>query len=236
MLAERRSRPGRAALGVWLAVIAGFVDAVGYIELHRTFVAHMTGNTNQLGQQLAKVAWTAALPLLIAVVTFVVSIALVTRLTDTADERGLRSPTAAALAIEALLLAVFMAYGSSARQHGTIPGHGVAFYLCLVSAVAAMGAQTAALTKWGERTIRTTYLSGMLTRLGQELARLPANRGTLRAGRSLAAVVYCVLFVAFLAGAVLGTWLLSRIALWSLAVPLAAVAVAAVADWLRPSS
>lgn len=225
---------------MWLAGIAGFVDAVGYIQLHRLFVAHMTGNTDQLGQQLARSDIAAAVPLVVAVATFVISIAFVTGLTDAADEAGLRSPTVAALAVEAALLALFMGYGSYVIERGRVPSQGPAFYVCLVAAVAAMGSQTAAVTKWGGRTIRTTYLSGMLTRLGQELARLPMGRhGEKRGGKGAepaAALVYFALFAGFLGGAVLGTWTLARIELWAVAVPLAAVVAAAGVDWWRPTT
>jgi uncharacterized membrane protein YoaK (UPF0700 family) len=232
--AETSAGPQRALLGVWLAVVAGFVDAVGYLVLHREFVAHMTGNTNQLGQQLAHVSLLAAVPLIVAVATFVISIALVTLGIEVAAQRGIDWQTGPALLFEALLLAVFMVYGADVTRHGTVPGRGVAFYICAISAVAAMGVQTAALTKWGSRTIRTTYLSGMLTCLGQESARLLAGRtagGSRRAGDApsgTAVLVYVSLFAGFLGGGVFGTWALGRLALWSLAVPLGAVVAAAV--------
>jgi uncharacterized membrane protein YoaK (UPF0700 family) len=238
--AEERLGPERAVLGLWLAAVAGFVDAVGYIQLHNLFVAHMTGNTNQLGQRLALTHLSAAVPLMVAVASFVGSIALVTVLTDLADEKGLRSPTAAGLVVEAALLALFMASGSMVTRHDTVPGHSVSFYVCAVSAVCAMGAQTAAVSKWGGRTIRTTYISGMLTRLGQQLARLPQihRRGGSSKDREAhpgMAAVYFALFLGFLGGGVLGTWTVSRISLWSLALPLGAVATAAVVDWWRPT-
>jgi uncharacterized membrane protein YoaK (UPF0700 family) len=238
--AKGRLGPERAVLGIWLAAVAGFVDAVGYIQLHNLFVAHMTGNTNQFGQRLALTHLSAAVPLVVAVASFVGSIAIVTYLTDVADENGLRSPTAAGLAVEAALLALFMAYGSTVRHHDTVPGHGVSFYICAIAAVCAMGAQTAALSKWGGRTIRTTYVSGMLTRLGQQLARLPQIHR--RGGSSKdneahpgMAAVYFALFLGFLGGGVLGTWSLSRISLWSLALPLGAVVTASVVDSWRPA-
>ncbi|HEY7396905.1 MAG TPA: DUF1275 family protein, partial [Gaiellaceae bacterium] len=168
MTAERR----QIALAVWLAAIAGFVDAVGYLVLRQIFVAHMTGNTNQLGQRLGRGDLGGAVPLAVAVGVFVGSIAGFTVVLEAAMRRRMRSPAAVAFVLEAGLVVLFMLVGGAALEHDVLPDRGAAFYVCLTSAIAAMGAQTAAVTKWGSRTVRSTYVSGMLTRLGQESAAL----------------------------------------------------------------
>lgn len=49
--------------GLWhaavLCLVAGFVDAIGYLDLGHVFTANMTGNTVLLGVALAKADWTA---------------------------------------------------------------------------------------------------------------------------------------------------------------------------------
>lgn len=53
---EVRARVWHAAV---LCLIAGFVDAIGYIELGHVFTANMTGNTVLLGVALVKGDWIA---------------------------------------------------------------------------------------------------------------------------------------------------------------------------------
>lgn len=241
-------RSGRQArLAVLLAAVAGFVDAAGFLVLHEVFVAHMTGNTDQLGQGLGAGIGHVA-PLIAAPATFVCSIALTTVLVELETRAGRRSPTAAALGLELVLLAAAMAYGGSVVHHGAVRGLGASFYAVLVLVVAAMGAQTATITTCGSRTIRTTYISGMLTRLAQELANLAlgpragdgasylADRLNLGGRRVSAwhALVYASLWGGFLAGAVLGAFAVVRWQLWALGFPLGALALVLALDLRRP--
>ncbi|HEX6761589.1 MAG TPA: YoaK family protein [Gaiellaceae bacterium] len=242
MTTQRR----QVALAVWLASVAGFVDAIGYLVLHQLFVAHMTGNTNQLGQRLGRGELAAAVPVVAAVLAFVASITAFTLVLETAVRGRLRSPAAAAFVLEAGLVVVFMLVGAGALRGGVLPDRGPAFYVCLVSAIAAMGAQTAAVTKWGARSVRTTYISGMLTRLGQESALLIAGcrpgpsyvhdrlgLGTRREALGGAAA-YLSLWLAFVGGGTLGAFALGRVELWSLVAPATALLAAAAFDWWRP--
>lgn len=237
-----------ARLAILLASVAGFVDAAGYIVLHGIFVAHITGDTNLLGQRLGRGDLAGAVPLVVAVVVFVLAVALVTAAIEGVARRGRRSPTLPALAFDAGLVAAFMAYGSVRFHHGTIPGHGVdGFYVLLALAACAMGTQAATVTKWGSKTIRTTYVSGMMTRFAQNVVNALAPRRDDapsylrdqlglegRAESARAAVVYLALWSAFLGGAVLGAWAELRFALWSLAFPLGALVLAVLADLRRP--
>jgi uncharacterized membrane protein YoaK (UPF0700 family) len=214
-----------ARLAVVLAAVAGFVDAACYLTLHRLFVAHVTGDSNLLGQHIGRGDVTGAIPLAVTILVFALSIFLATIGIELATRRRLRSPLALALLAEALLLLVVMVDGS--------PGRGLGgYYVLLVLAVADVGIQTAALAKCGGRTVRTTYLSGMTTRFAQELAHsvvAPADRrapsylrdelGLDEHARSV--WLYAALVVAFVAGASLAAFSVVRIALWSLAFPVA---------------
>jgi uncharacterized membrane protein YoaK (UPF0700 family) len=237
-------------LAVTLAAVAGFVDAACYLTLHQLFVAHVTGDTNLLGQRLGRGDLVGAVPLAVTIVCFAVSIAVATACVEVATRRGVHSPLAGALVAEALLLALVMAYGERLVRHGTIPGRTAGgYYVLLCCAVSALGIQTAAFVKCGGRTIRTTYLSGMSTRLGQELANvlLPPPRadepsyvrdrlglgGQLESGRG--AELYLSLVVAFVAGASFAVWCVLRIELWALALPIAALLLAAAVDGRRPA-
>src|SRR5581483_8348500 len=89
------------------------------------------------------------------------------------------------------------------------------FWVCLALAVCAMGVQTAAVTKLGKRTIRTTYLSGMATRLAQSVVRAD------RAG----ATIYAGLVTVFVAGAAAGAFAFTRLGVPAFGIAAAAVAV-----------
>ena len=246
-MAETRRQAGLAIL---LASVAGFVDAAGYIVLHGIFVAHVTGDTNLLGQRLGRGDLPGALPLVAIVGVFLCAVALVTALVELATRRRWRSPTVAALALEAALVAAFMVYGSRLLRNGTIPGHGIGgYYVLLALAGCAMGPQAATVTKWGGRTIRTTYMSGMTTRLAQNAVNALARPGRdgepsylrdhlgleSRGASARAAVVYVALWGAFLGGAVLGSWGELRFGLWTLGFPLGGLVLAVLVDLRRPA-
>jgi uncharacterized membrane protein YoaK (UPF0700 family) len=75
----------------------------------------------------------------------------------------------AVLAIEAALLVAFMFGGHAALRHGPVPtSDGAAFYGLVAIVTIAIGLQTAALQRAGGRVVRTTYVTGMLTRLAEE--------------------------------------------------------------------
>ena len=231
-----QSRPARLALT--LAAVAGFVDAACYLTLHRLFVAHVSGDANLFGQHLGRGDLGGAVPLAVAVGFFAASVTAATVGMELATRRRWPSPLALALVVEAMLLAFLMCYGGPEIREGTIPGHAVGgYYLLLFCAVSAMGVQTAALTKAGQRTVRTTYISGMTTRFAQELANLllpppswecPSyTRDTLglnsRRCSLRGALLYAGLAVCFMIGAVAAVYAVLRIDLWALTFPVAAL-------------
>lgn len=241
----------RVRLALALAAVAGFVDAVGYASLHELFVAHMTGNSDLLGRHLGQTELAAAVPLIVAVGVFVGSIALATVGLELAAWRTRRSPPAFAIAFEALLVGALLGYGSLALHGDVLPEGRTSFYVVAVLAIAAMGVQAAGLAKWESRTIRTTYISGMLTRLGQELAnRAVGARGRERrqswlrdelrldepSGAPRRAAVYLGLWLAFVAGGVAAAFLVPHWHWHALALPLGVLVAAAAVELRRPSS
>jgi uncharacterized membrane protein YoaK (UPF0700 family) len=220
-------RPRQAALAVLLAGVAGFVDAVGYLLLHGLFVAHITGDTDKVGQGLARASFATTAPIALAVLEWTLSIAVATLAIELATRRGMRAPVAVALAVEAALIAALMGW----RPSG--------FHAREALAVCAMGVQTATVAKWGRQTIRTTYLSGMLTRLAQAAAHLVARparnepsylRDTLglddRRHSAVMSLLYVSLWLGFVGGAVAGAWTTKHWQLWGLSLPLAGLGVA----------
>jgi uncharacterized membrane protein YoaK (UPF0700 family) len=202
-------------LAVALAAVAGFVDVVGYLTLHRLFVAHMTGNTSKLGVALGHGDLGRALPLAVAPILFAAGVAAGTVLVDARR-------SAAAVVAQAALVAAFMSYGSTVAHDGTAPSRTAAFYVLEAFATLALGLQTAALTEIGGATVRTSYISGVLTNLAQ---------GLVRRDRDKPLALFAALIAAYLAGAAGGSWTLRELALWCLALPL--VVLLAVAYEMR---
>lgn len=230
-----------------LAVAAGCVDAVSFIVLHHIFTANMTGNTTILGIAAGRGDGAAVLPLAVAVVVFVAAIVLATALLEIAARRGLRSSAAPMLALEAALVAAMMVDGRYVIRHNTTPDHFVGFYTLLTLAIVAMGIQTASLTQALGRTLRTTYVSGLLTTFGQDLLNAlwppPAGRasylrdelGLGSRGESLRRLLLrLAVWTAFLGGAVWGGFGERRWTTWTLAASLGAIAAAAAIDLRRP--
>jgi uncharacterized membrane protein YoaK (UPF0700 family) len=186
-------------LALALAAVAGFVDVVGYLTLNHLFSAHMTGNTSKLGVALGHGSLGDALPMALALVLFAVGIAVGTVLVDA------RRP-AAALTLQAVLIAAFMAIVGSGRHP---------YYVLEACSTAALGLQTAALTHIGGTTIRTSYVSGVLTNLTQGLVRRARGERADRPLGLLAAILF-----AYGAGATAGSLTLHDLRIWCLAIPI----------------
>jgi uncharacterized membrane protein YoaK (UPF0700 family) len=206
---RRRNIGSAEATAVALGAVAGYLDVVGYLTLHHLFTAHMTGNASKLGAAIARGDPLPLAALVAAPALFVVAVAVGTVLAD----RGRRRYE---YVLQAIFVACFMSYGASVVRHGTVVTSSVAFYVLESLAVLALGLQTAAFTEVAGDTTRTTYLSGMLTRLGQLLARGGSRRRLL---------LLAGLWFAYAGGATLGAYLLGPLALWCLAFPLAALLV-----------
>jgi uncharacterized membrane protein YoaK (UPF0700 family) len=204
------------ALAVELSAIAGFVDAVGYLTLHHVFTAHMTGNASKLGVALAHGKLLDAAPLALVPVVFVVAVAAGTIAVDY-DRRWI------AFALQCALVAVYMGYGGTVVHDGVGPAKSAApFYVLLCLATAALGLQTALVTRVDDATVRTTYISGMLTRLGQTVSR--RLRG--RAHDDTPLELLIVIPIVYVAGATLGAWTLGSLDIWCLGIPVAGLAAA----------
>jgi uncharacterized membrane protein YoaK (UPF0700 family) len=203
-----------------LAGVAGFVDVVGYLTLHHLFTAHMTGNASKLGVALGHGNLPSALPLAVVPVLFVAGAALGTLILDRGSRR-------VALLVQAALVAAFMGYAGHAVRHGTVPGHGIGgFYVLATLATVALGLQAAALTGIGGVTVRTTYVSGQLTRLAQESVRRLGGGGD----RDVRLGLIAGIWLCYVAGATLGSFGLDELSTWALAIPVTALLAASCAS------
>lgn len=242
---------GRGAIAVSLAAVAGFVDAVGYLVLD-LFPAHMSGNSTRLGVYVGRGMLSRAAPAAFAVVLFVASIAAGTLMMELGSRRRRRSAVSLVLLVELALLLFLASFGAAVTVHGVLPRAAtVTYYGLAACAVVAMGLQTSTLQRISGRTVRTTYVSGMLTNLAEEIVTYTlGRRGQLdgedggfvvgelgmKPGRPALRRIALIggIWLGYAVGAVSGAVLHHRWQLHCLAVPIALLVVVAVAARLTP--
>ncbi|HYY69542.1 MAG TPA: YoaK family protein [Terriglobales bacterium] len=169
-LSRGRSRvrsflPGRDAMVLVLTWAASAVDAISYLGLGHVFTANMTGNTVLLGLAIGQGQGLAALRSIIALLGFVIGVALSAVLLETTPGHGEWpiSITRAVLA-EGVVLGVF-----TATWHLRIHG-GVTLHALIVLSAIAMGIQSGAMRHLKVPGIATTYITGTITSAVAEFA------------------------------------------------------------------
>ena len=196
------------ALAVCLSALAGFVDAVAFINLGGFFVSFMSGNSSRLGVGLAQSAANAGVAFgLIA--TFVAGVVLGSLLGRRAGARR----RLVVLAAVAVLLAIAAVLGAL--------GLGRAAVVCMGLA---MGAENAVFEEEGEVRIGLTYMTGTLVKVGQRVA------GAMTGGPPFAWAPFLILWIGLVGGALAGASAYARLgltALWIAAAAAAALTLAA---------
>ncbi|ENY80523.1 YoaK family protein [Sphingopyxis sp. MC1] len=189
-------------LAVGIAILAGFVDAIGFVESAGFFVSFMTGNSTRLAVGVAEGHRAALLAgsIIAIFVTGVVAGSLI-------GARAGRRRTPAVLMCVTLLLVV--AALLRVADAGWVAILGLAF---------AMGVVNAAIEGSDGTVVGVTYMTGTLVQMGQKIANALRGEGDRRWRHHLG------LWAGLAGGAVLG----ARTVLWS--APLAyglAIALAA---------
>ena len=182
-------------LAVSLSMLAGYVDAIGFLSAQGYFVSFMSGNTTRLAVDLLD-NWRVALTPGLLIVGFVLGVAAGAVTAIKAGKR--RKPAVIALVAALLTLAAL------ARVAAVVP-------LSVALMVLAMGAINNTFQRDGTVSIGLTYMTGALVRLGQGL-------GTALTGGSTPGWrAYLLLWAGLLSGAVAGAVLFSLLgttALW----------------------
>lgn len=195
------------ALAAALSAVAGFVDAVAFVELGGYFVSFMSGNSTRLGVGLALDGSHAAIAgaLIGSFIAGVILGAFANRKGDKDGSIRVLVIVTAALACAALLADM------NAKATGIA--------LLAVS----MGAVNSVFLRDGEVSIGVTYMTGTLVRFGQRIA------GALTGGPRYAWAPYLFLWVGLIAGAVAGAASYAAFgmnAIWFAATALVVIALA----------
>ena len=203
---DKRTR----ALAVCLSALAGYVDAVGFIELGGFFVSFMSGNSTRLGVGLSAAAPHAAIAGTL-VAMFVLGVVAGSLAGHFAGSH--RRPAVLVLVATLLALAAF------ASQMDLVP-------VAVAGMALAMGAENAVFERDGEVTVGLTYMTGTLVRFGQRLT------GALLGGERFAWAPHLLLWLGLVLGAVVGSLAYTRLGLGCLWAAAASATLAATAAWL----
>ena len=167
---------------VILALIAGYVDTVGYLHFN-AFAGLMTGNTIFMGIELATARYDMAVFHGIIILAFLFGV-IVARIRN---HGGKNSWLAMSVAGALLIVCSFT-------------GDSVAAVLLSL----AMGIQNSAANRFNGVALNTVFITGNLQKLGEELVTWlwPGKDGAARQGASIFALVWLAYAVGAAAGAV----------------------------------
>lgn len=174
--------------GLVLTAVAGFVDAVGFIELGGFFASFMSGASITLGISATEGEWAALSHAGGIVAAFVIAATMGSILSEIRRPWG----TPAVIALEAACLSgaiLMIIYGRPSSE-------------AVFPAVAAMGIQNTALHPINGVRLGVTFMTGTLVSLSQAIGKSVLGRERLFAWAPHA-LIWCV----FVAGAALGALL-----------------------------
>ncbi|ESQ93039.1 hypothetical protein ABAC460_01940 [Asticcacaulis sp. AC460] len=201
-------------LAVGLSALAGFVDVLGFLELHGRFVAFMSGNSTLLALAMAR---QDVMALSIAggiILTFVTGTFVATLIAHFVP-RHLHIRVVLWL-VAGLLLAGFFSH---------LAGWPV---VAIAGMTLAMGAANAVLQRDGEVVVGVTYMTGTLVKIGQKAAQ------GLTGGARFAWLPYLLLWAGLVAGGIIGVLIYDKAGLNGLAIAAVWAAILShYAVWLR---
>lgn len=195
-------------LAAGLSALAGFVDALGFMQLGGFFVSFMSGNSTRLGVGLAEGSGAAAVAGGL-ILTFVLGVMAGSWL-------GLKAAPRRRLAVLAFVSGLLVCAAALASLGAVWPA--------VLAMTLAMGAENTVFDRDGEVDIGLTYMTGALVKLGQRLVM------ALRGGPAWRWATSLMLWAGLVSGAVLGALAHGQLglqALWLAAVAAAALTVIA---------
>jgi uncharacterized membrane protein YoaK (UPF0700 family) len=196
----RIARSVQVGVGVSLTAVAGFVDAVGYIELGGFFASFMSGASISLGVGVGESRWAAVQHAGILVTAFVAAATAASMISGLMRRWAL--PT------------VLLLDGGCISAAALMAGTGWTPSVAVIPVVAAMGVQNTALRPVDGVRLGVTFMTGTLVSLSEALGRCLLGRAPWW-GWSPHALVWC----SFVAGAGAGALLHRALGFLALAAP-----------------
>ncbi len=248
---ERNARL-KAGVAILLTFTAGLVDIVGYIAVYHSFVAHMTGATVHLGNDLVTHVWPQAGKAAAVIASFVGGSIVGRTMIEWGARARMRTAASVTMAAEAALVLAFIWDSTAVLKHfapQNIPLGTSCLLLALLAS--AMGLQTATLTRIGPLTVHTTFVTGMLNKLAEEAARWifwihdsrQEHQNVLHLLRSSRdhrsfrnSIFLSGIWISYMLGSMAGTWMDSRWKVDTLYLAVFILLCSIGADQLRPLS
>jgi len=196
-------------------MLAGYVDAIGFISLGGYFVSFMSGNSTRLAVGVVR---GSPSPMIAAILitTFVLGVILGSITVRMARGRG----AVAVLSLVCVLLVIAALCGLNGVPTGAV-----------IAMTLAMGAENTIFERDGEVHIGLTYMTGTLVKLGQRIT------GAMFGGDRFAWISYLLLWMGLVAGACIAASLYPHFGwatLWFAAA--AAAAMALIASAIIPAA
>ena len=181
-------------LAIGLSALAGYVDAVGFIELGGFFVSFMSGNSTRLGVGLIERSHDAAIAggLIAMFVVGIIAGSLTGRFAGSHRRQ-----------VVLMLVAALLTVAAASSAIGLAP-------IAVAAMVLAMGAENSVFEQGDDVHIGLTYMTGALVKFGQRAA------SALLGGDRFAWASYILLWAGLVVGAVTGAATYTRFGLASL--------------------
>ncbi|MBL8729449.1 MAG: DUF1275 family protein [Planctomycetes bacterium] len=229
----------QARLAISLSWVAGYTNALTVLTCGQV-TSHLSGTVSQFGVEVAEVHWSRAGYLACLALMFLAGAFTAGALTEFGRMRRFQSIYVLPMAVEALLLAGF-AVLIDWQALGRIDGADARVWLTFLPSFA-MGLQNATITRISGGVVRTTHVTGVVTDLGLELARLlfrsfgwPRRLDPVRATQARWRVLLLLSIPgSFALGAGLGTVAFDFFEAWSMAPAVAFLALLTLQDILVP--
>ncbi|MGH9572463.1 MAG: YoaK family protein [Candidatus Acidiferrales bacterium] len=241
-----RHRP-KIIVALLLTFASGLVDIIGYLGVFHFFVAHLTGTTVHLGENLIERNRTGVLSAGAIVAAFLLGSVFGRAVIEVGSRARIRKTATITLAIEAaMLLALVETTIRSASASSSIANQP---YWALAALAGAMGIQTATLTGIGPLTVHTTFVTGMVNKLAQLISHTVFTAYDLARKRPVSAAVLrqwhedikkaaflSMIWVFYVSGAAFGTWSYTEWGLRSLFVAIGLLLIGIATDQIVPLS
>lgn len=239
-------------IAVAMTWAAGFVDLAGYVSLYGLYTSNMTGNTVAMARHISELQWSGVVRRGWPILAFVFGLMLGAFIYEAEKRHKIQIPFPPAIALEALLIAIFIAAGIGTGFKANIPPQPAAKFFVMVALLAVpMGIQNVVIRKVGGINVYTTFVTGSLVKFAENLSQylfwlrdrthLRFRRRILKvlrvSPRTLAfqrAALTLGLWLAYTAGAVCGGFSIRRWALLGMIAPLVLLSSIALYGAFRP--
>ena len=162
---RRRTTAANRHLGFALAVVAGAINAGGFLAVQQ-YTSHMTGIVSAMADNIALGAYDLVLGGAGGLLSLLLGAACSAIMVNYSRRRRLHGEFALPLLLEAFLL---LCFGLLGARLATVAGLFVPVTVMLLCFI--MGLQNALITKLSKADIRTTHITGIVTDIGIELGK-----------------------------------------------------------------